>query len=457
MIEPRKVEVMDILSARDDRVALQRDFIHRHGCPVISFTMNIPGSIKVNPGIIRAFHLGSRRIVHALESMQVVILEKHEKIAFTGCEGLWAVNAGAARLKSAMTAIEDMDELGRLFDIDVLTADGEKLSRDSQGIERTCLICGGPVRACARSRAHTAAELFDKVNDLIRCHFIGEDARYIARCAQQALLTEAIITPKPGLVDRENSGAHTDMDLFTFVDSACALVPYFEKCARIALENGPEDPARLFKILRYHGRIWERNMFEATHQINTHKGALFSLGILCASAALSIVEASPDAVHPAFSPMAIFDHAAHLGAAALEDFERLNPDRALTAGEQQYVALGRTGARGEAAAGFPSVRNIALPVLETGRAAGLSLNDAALNALIALMADLEDSNVIKRGGVAGGDAVKSAAAHLNMVPTSAPDHAALRHFNQAFTDARLSPGGCADLLAAALFIYNLGR
>lgn len=457
MIEFRKVEVMDILMARDDRVALQRDFIARHGCPVISFTMNIPGSIKVSPGIIRAFHLGSRRIVHALESMQVAILEHHEKIAFTGCEGLWAVNAEAARLKSAMTAIEDMDELGRLFDMDVLTADGEKLSRDSQGIERTCLICGGPVRSCARSRAHTASELFDKVNDLICRYFIGEDARYIARCAQQALLTEAIITPKPGLVDRENSGAHTDMDLFTFVDSACTLLPYFEKCARLALVHGDGDPARLFEILRYHGRIWEKNMFAATHQINTHKGALFSLGILCASAALSIIDASPDAAYPSFSKTAIFDHAARLGAAALGDFERLNPDRVLTAGERQYMALGRTGARGEAAAGFPSVRNIALPVLESGLAVGLSLNDAALNALIALMANLEDSNVIKRGGVAGGDAVKLAATHLNMVPTCAPDHDDLRHLNQGFTDARLSPGGCADLLAAALFIYNLGR
>jgi hypothetical protein len=213
-------------------------------------------------------------------------MDAHEKIAFTGCEQLWAVDADAEILKREMTLIEDMDELGRLFDIDVLDTNGVKLSRDSRGIERTCLICGGPVRACARSRAHTADELFARAHQVIDGYFLKADASRIAMAAQRALLTEAIVTPKPGLVDRENSGAHTDMDLFTFADSACVLRDYFEKCAGTGLAAGDTEPDVLFEKLRYHGLNAEEQMLGMTHGVNTHKGALFSLGILCCAAGM---------------------------------------------------------------------------------------------------------------------------------------------------------------------------
>lgn len=428
----RKVEVMDILEARDARVELQNTFLEKYRVPLVSFTLNIPGSIKYDAAIERAFRLGVERILHRLGRVNAVIMDAHEKIAFTGCEQLWAVDADAEILKREMTLIEDMDELGRLFDIDVLDTNGVKLSRDSRGIERTCLICGGPVRACARSRAHTADELFARAHQVIDGYFLKADASRIAMVAQRALLTEAIVTPKPGLVDRENSGAHTDMDLFTFADSACVLRDYFEKCAGTGLAAGDTEPDVLFEKLRYHGLNAEEQMLGMTHGVNTHKGALFSLGILCCAAGM---------------PGDIFENAARIAKASLVDFEKLSSDTASTAGEKQFISMKLTGARGEAASGFPTVRNIALPALRTGLDEGMSLNDAALSALIALMARVDDSNVIKRGGPFARETVKNAAR-----PLTYPDHAALRAINEDFTRLNLSPGGCADLLACALFV-----
>lgn len=433
MINLRKVEVMDILQARDERVEHQNALLEKHRLPLISFTLNIPGSIKYDAAIERAFHTGVGRILMRLEYMGAEPVESHRKIAFTGCEQLWAVNGDAERLKAEMTAIEDMDDLGRLFDIDVLDADGRKLSRDSRGVERTCLICGGPVRVCARSRTHTAEELFARAHAVIDGYFLDVDAARIAGCAQRALLTEAVVTPKPGLVDRENSGAHNDMDLFTFMNSACALRPYFEKCARIGLTTDKADPAVIFERLRCHGLVAEKQMLDATGNVNTHKGALFSLGILCCAAGM---------------PGDILENAAALARTSLKDFERISSENASTAGEKQFIAMRLTGARGEAAAGFPTVRNIALPALEKALKNGLSLNDAALSALIALMACVDDSNVIKRGGSSARQTVKDAARALDY-----PDHDRLRELNDTFTNLNLSPGGCADLLACALFMY----
>ena len=124
-------------------------------------------------------------------------------------------------------------------------------------------------------------------------------------------------------------------------------------------------------------------------------------------------------------------------------------EQAATAGERQYAEYGLTGVRGEAAAGFPSVRNIALPALKAALREGKSLNDAGLSALLRLMAEVDDSNVLKRGGMDGQAFVRACAKNTE------PDHDKLRAMNDDFVRRNLSPGGCADLLAAAYFVQLL--
>lgn len=439
MMELREVNIVDMLAARDARAVRQSQMLLRHRVPLISFTMNIAGPIKNDEWIERAFREGAQRIEAVLLGRRAAVLESVSTIAFTGCEQLWAVNADADALKSWMQLIEEQDKLGRLFDIDIIAPDGKKLSRAT---ERCCLICGGPVRVCARSRAHSADELFQRTQLVIRRHFKQQFTGKIAMIAEQSLLYEVATTPKPGLVDFENSGAHQDMDRFTFIDSACALRSYFEKCAEAGTENAEGDPIKLFEQLRSLGQQAEAKMLSATHNVNTHKGALFSLGILCCAAGMSFGHA--------IALNDLLQRASDLAKASLADFNEISAENALTGGEQQYAHCGLTGVRGEAAAGFPSVREIALPALERALSEGANLNDAGLSALLALMAQVADSNVLRRTGEGGLQFM-----HREVGKISSSDHAALHALNESFVSANLSPGGCADLLAVAWFLHEI--
>jgi len=429
--EIRRATVEDMLRARDQRAERQHLLLTKHHAPLISFTMNIAGDIKHDLNIRRAFDEGLRRIIRQTERMGIPILERIITIGFTGCEALFSVRADASLLKEHMCLIEEADSLGRLFDIDVLDASGIHLSR---GTERVCLICGAPVRACARSRAHTAAELYQKAQEIIRTHFQKEFFRYIGETAQRALLHEALTTPKPGLVDCENNGAHSDMTIMSFADSACALRPYFEACARLGADNAS------FRRLQYAGQLAEDAMFAAAG-VNTHKGAIFSLGILCYAAGYCAEDAETDA---------ILMKSAEVGSCFLEQM-KLN-DRSETGGEVQYRRYGLTGARGEAASGFLSVQTFALPALREALASGRTLQQAGLCALISLMKNVQDSNIIRRAGMDGQKFVMQQA---DIALSEGCSEEALQEMNRAFVQRNISPGGSADLLAAAYFLYFL--
>ncbi len=431
MDDIRRVCVEDMLRARDARAERQQLLLARHHAPLISFTMNIAGEIKCDPLIRRAFKEGVRRILRQTERMGLPVLERIETAEFTGCEALFAVQADASLLKERMCLAEEADALGRLFDIDVLDETGRHLSR---GTERPCLLCGKPARACARSRAHGAAELFQRAHEIIEAHFREEYLRFIGESAQRALLHEALTTPKPGLVDREDNGAHSDMDLLSFTDSACALRPYFEACAHMGAEDAP------LPRLQYAGLKAEEDMLAAA-KANTHKGAIFSLGILCYAAGRCGESADDNA---------ILSSSASVGAWFLDQMK--SSSRCTTGGELQYRQYGLTGARGEAASGYPSVRNIALPVLREAIASGKSLHQAGLRALTALMTSVQDSNVIRRTGLEGQAFVMEQAQRaLN----EGLNEDTLRAMNRDFIQRRISPGGSADLLAAAYFLHFL--
>ncbi len=431
MEDIRHVSIQDMLLARDARVEKQQRFLSRYASPLVSFTMNIAGSIKKDAVIQRAFAEGIRRIRCQLERMNAPVLEYFQTEPFTGCEALWAVKADPRELKKHMCAIEEADGLGRLFDIDVIDADGSHLSRIS---ERRCLICGGPVRACARSRTHSAEVLFAKAHQIMEEHFQHLFISQTGELAQKALLYEAVTTPKPGLVDVENCGAHRDMDLLSFVNSACALRGYFESCVRMGAENAE------ISLLQYAGMRAEDDMFSAAGA-NTHKGAIFSLGILCYAAG-SCGEGA--------EVTSLLAKASEIGTHFLNEMKEGKQDR--TGGERQYLQYGLTGARGEAASGFQTVQQIALPALKNALSAGKSMNDAGLDALLALMAQVQDSNIIRRAGMEGQRLVMKQTHELLDNGYTADD---LRAMNERFVECHISPGGSADLLAVTYFLHFL--
>jgi triphosphoribosyl-dephospho-CoA synthase len=260
----------------------------------------------------------------------------------------------------------------------------------------------------------------------------------IAELAVAAIGAEADLTPKPGLVDRRGSGAHIDMDLAMLHASAESLRIAFTECANAAtqLTPGPELRARLGEI----GRAGERAMLAATGGVNTHRGSLWALGLLSAGAALG--GGLVGAIHVAARLAAIPDR---------------NTTAATSHGAQARLRYGVSGAAGEAQAGFPHVRLHALPALRAARRSGADEATARLEALLSLMAALDDTCVLHRGGSAGLRALQAGAqAVVDAGGFRTPEG---RQRFTALDDMclarRLSPGGSGDLLSATVFLDTL--
>ena len=166
-------ELPQMLNAREQRAALQNSLLVSCRCPLVSFSLNIPGPVKVLPLVPEAFDAGISKIEDALADQGLPVVRREQVIQATGLEAMWAVEtAGAVRLKTLMAAIEDGGGLGRLFDIDVLDAGGKKLSREDLGLPpRKCLLCEQPAHACARSRTHTVMELTEQIESILRKEF----------------------------------------------------------------------------------------------------------------------------------------------------------------------------------------------------------------------------------------------------------------------------------------------
>ena len=448
----REVTLAEVLAARELRAARQQKLLASCGTPLISFSMNIAGPVKDSPLIRRAFHAGCTALDAALKHAVLPVLCRRIYRADTGCEGLLAVDADALALKRLCAAIEDGSGLGRLFDMDVLTAAGEKLDRSAVGRpERGCLVCGAPGRGCASRRLHTVPELRAATGRIMARHFAAADCAAVSALVTGALLDEVHTTPKPGLVDRANTGSHRDMDLSTFRASIRALESYWVRAVSIGQNTAASAPEETFHLLRIAGRDAEADMYAATGGVNTHKGAIFTLGALCGSIGRLW---RPEA--PCRDISRILDQCAALTADAskrdLASICTLPPEQ-LTAGQRLYLTCGLPGIRGEVAAGLPGVRDAALPAFEAALAAGCSRNDAGAVALLHLIARGTDTNMLSRGGAAlAAEAAERARALLERSPL--PDTAAIAALDTWFVARNLSPGGCADLLAATYFLHD---
>ena len=362
-ITGREVAVLDMLNARDRRHAIQQELIRTHNATVISFTLNIPGPIKVFPLGEMTFEEGIRLIDSQLHAWKIPVLEKRTIRDFTGNEQFWSVKGDTLFIKEILCLLEDSLSFGRLFDIDVIRTDETKVSRTELGFPgRKCLLCSNDAFVCSRSRTHTVKELLDKACELMKDYFEEKQAKKLSSLSMQALLYEVSATPKPGLVDRNNTGAHKDMDIFTFEASAVSLNHYFEKFALCGMEkeheNGHEPFSRIFARLRSLGIQAEDAMMTATKGINTHKGLIFSLAILNCS--LGYMYAN----HIPYSPDTLLSINRKLVADVLEDFKDITAETARTNGERLYALYGMKGARGEAISGYSTVLKTALPILK---------------------------------------------------------------------------------------------
>ena len=266
------------------------------------------------------------------------------------------------------------------------------------------------------------------------------DAGQLAELARQALVAEVELTPKPGLVDRRGAGAHSDLSLDLMRQSAAAIAPYFEAMGDSA-QSMPFDRGLRTEVAAI-GRAAESAMLQATNGSNAHKGAIWILGLLVTAASRGID----------LNPAAIAQDAAFLA--------RL-PDRAqpqlLSHGEMVRARYGATGARGEAFAGFPHVLHVGLPTLRAERNRARTETNSRLWALLNIMARLEDTCVLYRGGAEGLAIVQKGASDVLLAggPGSVAGELAMLRLDQELLIRNISPGGAADLLAATLFLDAL--
>ena len=265
------------------------------------------------------------------------------------------------------------------------------------------------------------------------------EAVRLASLACQALIAEAELTPKPGLVDRRGAGAHTDLSLAIMKRSALTIEPYFCQMAFISSGNHPSQPLR--ERLASIGREAEHAMLRATSGSNSHKGAIWILGLLISSAAMC------DEEKPSASAVAAT-------AKKIASFEDRATPRLVSHGDMVAKRYGVTGARGEALRGFPHVVDIGLPMLHSKRAIGVIENVARLDTLLSIMANLDDTCLLYRGGREALLTAKEGAAAVESAGGSgtAIGRQQLQRLDHQLLELGVSPGGSGDLLAATLFL-----
>jgi triphosphoribosyl-dephospho-CoA synthase len=269
-------------------------------------------------------------------------------------------------------------------------------------------------------------------------------ARRLARLARQALIAEAELTPKPGLVDRRGTGAHTDLSLDIMRRSAMAIEPYFHQ---MALASGRTRPSQSIRErLALIGRQAERAMLEATGGSNSHKGAIWALGLLAAALAMHDSDAVTASV-------------AASTAKVIASFEDRAIPRLVSHGDAVAHRYGVAGARGEALSGFPHVVDVALPALRHRRRSGATEQVARLDALLSIMASLDDTCLLYRGGQTALASAKEGAAAVEAAGGAGTNRGRelLGQLERRLLELNASPGGSADLLAAALFLDAVER
>lgn len=437
----REATLLQVLEAREKRVETQKQLLSAYKTSLICFTLNIAGPVKTTPIIECAFFEG----VNLLEErFKENIVHRETHISFTGCEGFICVSQEAKQVKNICTDIENNHPLGRLFDMDVIDSKGEKLCRTDL---RGCIVCGKKGRECAAGRLHSVEELQKVTNKIITDYFLYKEADYFGTLAYESLVEEVYTTPKAGLVDRNNNGSHKDMNIALFEKSANALKPYFCRCFEIGAQTQNLPCEKAFEELRKAGIEAEKIMFESTGGVNTHKGAIYSLGVLCGAAGrLWRVEKSE------YKTEEILTLCSDLTKKAVkDDFRHLDTS---TAGGRLYHQYNLLGIRGEVASGFLSVKHIGLTIFLKALDNGFSKNDAGSITLVHLISKVDDTTIYNRGGQSGATFAKKSAGKLLEI-SCFPTVAQMEQLDNEFISRNLSAGGCADLLAVTYFLYKL--
>jgi len=287
---------------------------------------------------------------------------------------------------------------------------------------------------------------------------MNKTAQEIASMALRAILYELSASPKPGLVDRYNNGAHKDMNYFTFLDSSTILGFAFYDIVKRSLELDL-PPQELFFKIRNMGVIAENNMFESTSGVNTQKGLLFSLGVICSATGYLIRTNSEINIKKISEIVKEMTEGIVKNELLLSVPGFIKSESKLTHGEKVFLMYQETGIRGEVEAGFPTVLNYGIPAFKYAVYKNVDINSQMLHVLISIMSTAKDTNVLYKHGQRGLEFVHKQAQAILMKGSvfTVSGRSEIYLLDKLFIKKKISPGGSADLLAITIMYNLLGK
>ncbi len=173
--DERRITLSELLDSREKRAMHQQELLKRDNSLLVSVTLNIPGPVKDRPIYRKVMDIALERLISSLPEGSVLCEE--QMFLSTGPEGYVLVSQkflSSEALKRITVKLEEADDLGRLFDMDVLNKDGGVCRADLGRSGRKCLICGDNAKICARSQKHSVEELIDRIDQIIRAAGIEE-------------------------------------------------------------------------------------------------------------------------------------------------------------------------------------------------------------------------------------------------------------------------------------------
>jgi holo-ACP synthase/triphosphoribosyl-dephospho-CoA synthase len=362
-------------------------------------------------------------------------------------------------IKDLCERFEQKHPLGRLIDVDVVDNKGIPIS---SGKTKKCFICDEPAMFCARKQNHSIEELNSyisgKIGTFLKTKKLEETKVYLSALATQCLLYEISLSPKPGLVDKFGSGAHKDMDYFSFLNSTASLSAYWSSLIDLAHRVLSDNKINETEELRLIGIAMERTMLQFTNGVNTQKGAIFLIGMLVYAAAKIIFKGSE------LTDANIQNELVSLNNKNLDD-ELLKAKSTSTHGKKMFEKYGNEtggGIRKELALGLPIVFNHALPILRQHaceKGGFLKSEQTAqpvlIKCLLKIISINNDSNILYRSNIETLKQLQTMAD--NCLKNDVDFNSYYKKLCDFCIDKYVSPGGSADLLAASLFIFQLQK
>ena len=463
-----------ILRGREKRVIKRKKFIEKNleAASFICLTINMPGRDKRSDFSRKLFYDAKKIVLKTLRQKNINILDELEFSNGAGDVFLAAAALRPEKLKKIAVKIEEEHISGRFLDLDIYKSSNISLSRsDINCPPRKCFICDQNAKACMRTAKHSRAELRKYLEkERIRFNnYLGKktnkSAAFIEELAYNSVLKELFTTPKPGLVDLADQGSHTDMNIDSFLKSSKAIRPFFSDFFEIGANSFLKK--NRFELLRKKGQKAEKNMFEATDGVNTQKGIIFSFALITAAVGEIFSRAelfNSDQISNKISEVIRSWTAGIVEKELTNKVEKIINGEShfiseanLTHGQVIYLKYGISGARGEAENGFKNIIKYALPEFKQHMNEGYSQNLASIQALISLIAEVDDSNILFRSDLQTLRYIQNKFKKLkeNGGVLKKSGRNEYKKLCKQMKEKSVSPGGSADLLAATHFFYNI--